>query len=234
MSEDVIKQYIADNWGGPTTHTLDDFTEGVLTLAEGYDRIAMDIALSTEADGVVQLGDGIEWEDAVSITDTDIVSVTLTADDFPLGALATMGDATELRVTLTEGEVASVTIKQSLSTHPPFPVFVSDYDMIHGQMQERDTIYVMESEMERTVRGIGYHAVDTSELYQLHLYGPDRNRGRKVRDKLEGILDERTLRMRYEGIEGILYMDSRRRMDGLKRAYGYVYDLRIQKRGEIL
>lgn len=122
----------------------------------------------------------------------------------------------------------------SLYNNLPIPAFVTDYDMLHGEMSSRDTILVLESDMERTVRGIGYHAVDTSRLYQLHLYGPDRNRGKRIRDTLESILDQRTLRMRYPGMDGILYMDSRRRMDGMKRAYGYVYDLRIQQRGEIL
>ena len=119
-------------------------------------------------------------------------------------------------------------------TNYRLPVFLSDYDMIHSQMQERDTIYIIRTSYNNTVKGIGYHARDKEESYQLHLYGPDRDRGDAIRTTLEGILDDLALRMRYDGIDGLLFVDGGNRMEGMKRAYGQVYDIRIQHRGEII
>jgi len=138
--------------------------------------------------------------------------------------------------TLTDGSYPSLTYATTSTEYTNYrlPVFVSDYDMIHGQMQERDTIYIIRTSYDNTVKGIGYHARDRVESYQLHLYGPSRDRGDAIRTKLEGILDDRALRMRYDGIDGLLFVDGGNRMEGMKRAYGQVYDIRIQYRGEII
>lgn len=115
----------------------------------------------------------------------------------------------------------------------PRPLFADDYDGAVSMAGQRDVIYIHETDSIRVPRGIGYDAREREELMQLHLYGPGGlDRGRRIRDELERILDLRATRIRPGEEDCIFFVDRRTYRPTDKGAYTYVYDLRGRYNGE--
>lgn len=124
--------------------------------------------------------------------------------------------------------ITAITITTSpiQPSFPPVPRFIDDFTLASSESSQYDVIYMQESSNTRIARGIGYKDRQEDLLIQLHLYGPNVTRGFKVRDEVERIIDDRSVRVRLDDTS-LLFTDNRTRR-AMKVGYGYVYDIRIR------
>ncbi|NBK25604.1 MAG: hypothetical protein EOM68_26740 [Spirochaetia bacterium] len=108
----------------------------------------------------------------------------------------------------------------------PLPRFIDDFTLASSESSQYDVIYIQESSETRQARGVGGKDRQEDLLMQLHLYGPNVTRGYKVRDELERIIDDRSVRVRLDDTS-LLFSDNRTRR-AMKVGYGYVYDIRVR------
>lgn len=114
-----------------------------------------------------------------------------------------------------------------------FPLMPDDYQGAISACETADVAYFYMSKDYRSVRGIGYYYQKRGAPFQLHLYGPKKNRGLLIKEEVERILRKRNVRIRPDG-DGILFLDGMETKNNIKVGYAFIYDLRLIYNSEVI
>jgi len=113
------------------------------------------------------------------------------------------------------------------------PLMPDDYQGAISACETADVAYFYMSKDYRSVRGIGYYYQKRGAPFQLHLYGPKKNRGLLIKEEVERILRKRNVRIRPDG-DGILFLDGMETKNNIKVGYAFIYDLRLIYNSEVI